>query len=132
MFDLWTHRTLRTTQLVIKASRFAGEVDDQDLQRSRYFKNTDRLEKLEAQLKGLSKEGRGEEVRALVKDNPEIKLYELGNEVQTEITKLNKLAGERINDKEAMKRIDAARTLYMRALNHKVREMEREVEREVE
>lgn len=106
-------------------SRFAGEVDDQDLQRSRYFKNTARLEKLEAQLKGFSKEGRADEVRKLIDDNPLVRLYELNDEVRSNVTKLNKLAGESINDKEVLKRIDAARTTYMRALNDKVREMEK-------
>lgn len=106
-------------------SRFAGEVEDADVQRGRYFKNNARLEKLEAQLKGLSKEGRGEELRALVKDNPEIQLYELNNQVSAELAKLNKLAAQSINDRETLKRIDDARTQYMRALNDKVRELER-------
>jgi hypothetical protein len=106
-------------------SRFAGEVEDQDLQRSRFFKNSSKIEKLEAQLKGLSKEGRGDEVRKLIDDNPLVKLYELNDEVRSNVTKLNKLASESINDKEALKRIDAARTTYMRALNDKVMEMEK-------
>lgn len=106
-------------------SRFAGEVEDADVQRGRYFKNNARLEKLEAQLKGLTKEGRGEELRALVKDNPEIRLYELNNQVGAELAKLNKLAVENVHDKEALKRIDEARTKYMRALNDKVRKLEK-------
>lgn len=106
-------------------SRFAGEVDDNDLQRSRFFKNSSKIEKLEAQLKGLSKEGRGDEVRKLIDDSPLVKLYELNDEVRSNVTKLNKLASESINDKEALKRIDAARTTYMRALNDKVLEMEK-------
>ena len=106
-------------------SRFAGEVDDQDLQRSRFFKNSSKIEKLEAQLKGLSKEGRGDEVRKLIDDSPLVKLNELNDEVRSNVTKLNKLASESINDKEALKRIDAARTTYMRALNDKVLEMEK-------
>lgn len=106
-------------------SRFAGEVDDDDLQRSRFFKNSSKIEKLEAQLKGLSKEGRGDEVRKLIDDNPLVKLYELNDEVRSNVTKLNKLASESINDKDALKRIDEARTTYMRALNDKVLEMEK-------
>lgn len=106
-------------------SRFAGEVDDEDLQRSRYFKNTSQIDKLEAQLKGLSKEGRADEVRKLIDDNPLVRLYELNDEVRSNVTKLNKLAAENINDKDALKRVDAARTTYMRVLNDKVREMEK-------
>lgn len=106
-------------------SRFAGEVEDADVQRGRYFKNNAKLEKLEAQLKGLSKEGRGEELRALVKDNPEIQLYELNNQVSAELAKLNKLAAQSINDRETLKRIDEVRTQYMRALNDKMRELEK-------
>lgn len=106
-------------------SRFAGEVDDQDLQRSRFFKNTAQIDKLEAQLKGLSKAGRGDEARKLLADQPLVKLYEMNDEVRNNVTKLNKLAGESINDKDALKRIDEARTTYMRMLNDKVLEMEK-------
>lgn len=106
-------------------SRFAGEVDDDDLQRSRFFKNSSKIEKLEAQLKGLSKEGRGDEVRKLIDDSPLVRLYKLHDELRRDITKLNKQASESIHDKEALKRIDAARTTYMRELNDKVLEMEK-------
>jgi len=106
-------------------SRFAGEVEDQDLQRSRFFKNSSKIEKLEAQLKGLSKEDRVDEARKLIDDNPLVKLYELNDELRRDITKLNKQASESINDKEALKRIDAARTTYMRELNDNVLEMEK-------
>ena len=60
-----------------------------------------------------------------IDDSPLVKLYELNDEVRSNVTKLNKLASESINDKEALKRIDAARTTYMRALNDKVRELEK-------
>lgn len=106
------------------ASRFGGSVDEDRVAQSRYFENVRRLERAENTLNAAKKAGDGDFIAQLVKERPEIALVSLGNRVQTEVAKLNKLAVSTVDDRETLQQIDQARLARMRALNEAVRELE--------
>jgi len=117
-------QTLKAREVPL-GGRFAGEVEDIDLQRSRFFKNTKKIEGLEAEYKGFAKAGRKEEAAALMKREPLTKLYEMNDDIRRSISELNKLAATKIDDKEALKKIDAQRNKLYTILNERVRKMEK-------
>ncbi len=117
-------QTLKAREVPL-GGRFAGEVEDQDLQRSRFFKNTKKIEGLEAEYKGFAKSGRKDEAAALMKKEPLTKLYEMNDDIRRSISELNKLAATKIDDKEALKKIDAQRNKLYTILNERVRKMEK-------
>lgn len=106
------------------ASRFGGRVDADRVAQSRYFDNVRQLERTENTLNASKKAGDGEFMGRLLEERPEVELIQLGNRVQAEIAKLNKLAVSTVGDREALQQIDQARLERMRALNDAVRNLE--------
>lgn len=121
-------QTLKAREVPL-GGRFAGEVEDQDLQRSRFFKNTKKIDTLEAEYKGFAKAGRKDEAAALLKKEPLAKLYEMNDDIRRSIAELNKLAAMKIDDKETLKKIDERRNKLYTILNERVRKMEKESEK---
>lgn len=106
------------------AGRFVGEVDDRQVQQSRFARNTQRLEKLESSMKAAEQAGDGAALREMLKRNPDARFIEAGNEIQSEITKLNRLAVQTVSNPEQIRKIDKARYESQRALNQAIRRLE--------
>lgn len=105
--------------------RFSGEVQDDDVQKSRYFATAKKLDTLESQFNLAKKSGNAEAVERMITEHPEIALIKAQNKVAASISKLNKLAVTVINDRETMKTVDEARVMNMRALNEAIAQQER-------
>jgi hypothetical protein len=105
--------------------RFAGEVDDQQLQHTRFFANKDKITALQAELLALAKSGQGDKVRKLVEDNTNVGLYKKAEAIYAEVSKLNQAANDNIDKPELLKSLDTVRTEYMRSLNDSVLALEK-------
>jgi hypothetical protein len=97
--------------------RFYGEVDDNQVQMSRYFKTGEKLSKIDSSFKSMVKAGDDEAVQAFVEKNPDIALVQIHRKVGTSIAELNRLAVQTVGDTETLARIDEARVGLMSALN---------------
>ena len=73
---------------------------------------------------GETRRHQGQAVERLYKIQSEAKLIDLGNRVQSHLSKLNKLAVSQLNNPENVKAVDEARLKLMRATNQKILEME--------
>lgn len=104
--------------------RFYGEVDADQVQASRYFKNKEQIKKAESSFKAMEKAGDGKALEQFIKDHPEVLMAEHMNEMQKAISELNRLAVTTVNDPKQMADIDAARTELMKAANGVVKDME--------
>lgn len=113
---------IKATQVPL-GSRFVGEVRDEDVQRTRFYKNSRKLEDLEADLKNARKSQDEAEERRLAKD-ARTGLIGMNNSVQRRISEINRLARDDIGDRASLARHDASRADLMRALNDEVRKME--------
>jgi cell fate (sporulation/competence/biofilm development) regulator YlbF (YheA/YmcA/DUF963 family) len=107
------------------ASRFYGEVDRDQVARSRYYEGSKRIETLEGSLKAAKKGGDAATVERLQNANPEVGLINANNRAQQAIQKLNKMAVQVVGDRETMREIDQRRFETMRALSDAIRDMER-------
>ena len=110
--------------------RFAGEVDDDQVQKSRYFESGKKLDKLESSFKAMQKAGDGDAAEKYVEQHPELAMVKPFHHIQTVIGKLNRQAVQTIGDTEAIKDIDQSRVDLMRTLNEAVLEMEKDVAKE--
>ena len=116
-------------RMIPLGGRFAGEADDQDTQRSRYYRNSERLAALEAELKGFEKDDNEAAVKRIESErSDEVDLLGDYKHIRQAITKLNKLAADNINDVEMLKELDAERLELMRELNDSVRKLEKRSE----
>ena len=116
-------------RMIPLGGRFAGDADDQDTQRSRYYRNSERLAALEAELKGFEKDGNDSAVNRIEAErSDEVDLLGDYKHIRQAITKLNKLAADNINDMEMLKELDAERLELMRELNDSVRKLEKRSE----
>jgi hypothetical protein len=104
-------------------AKFVGEVDDDAVQKARFYKSSGKINALEAELKALAAAGRSTD--EFVKDNPLAMLYPLNDKVNSTLAKLNKAVAQSMTDREALKELDAARVETMRALNEQVRALEK-------
>jgi hypothetical protein len=104
-------------------AKFVGEVDDDAVQKARFYKSSSKISALEAELKALS--AKGTDTDKFVEDNPLSMLYPLNDKINSNLAKLNKAVAENLTDREALKELDAARVETMRALNEQVRELEK-------
>ena len=115
---------VKTSKIPV-VGRFYGEVNDDDVQKTRYFNAKKDLDKLESQFNLAKKSGNAEAVERMLKEHPEIVMIAAQNRVQASIAKLNKLAVTVINDRETMKAVDDARVMNMRALNEAIEQQEK-------
>lgn len=117
---------IKATQVPL-GSRFVGEVRDEDVQRSRYYKNSRKLEDLEADLKDAAKDRDSAKMNELRQDKL-TNAIGLNNAVQRHITQINKMAKDDIGDKAAMAKHDANRAAAMRRLNDEVLKLEKQAQ----
>ena len=117
---------IKATQVPL-GSRFMSEVRDEDVQRSRYYKNSRKLEDLEADLKDAAKDRDSAKMNELRQDKL-TNAIGLNNAVQRHITQINKMAKDDIGDKAAMAQHDANRAAAMRRLNDEVLKLEKQAQ----
>lgn len=103
---------------------FYGEVDNEQVQASRYFRNKEKTESVQSSFKAMEKAGDGKAMKTFMKDHPEILAAEIMGEVQRDIDELNKLAVTVIANPKLMAEIDARRTKLMTSANAKVKKLE--------
>lgn len=116
-------------RMIPLGGRFAGEADEQDTQRSRYYRNSERLSELEAELKGFEKADNEAEIKRIETERKdEVALLSDYKSIRRDITELNKLATENINDVAQLKELDTERVKLMRELNDSVRKLEKRSE----
>lgn len=65
----------------------------------------------------MEKAGDAQALSAFIAEHPEVMLLQAHDEVQREISQLNRLAVTTIGDRETLKSVDAARQSLMRGLN---------------
>jgi hypothetical protein len=104
--------------------RFYGEVDDDQVQASRYYEKAKDLDRLQSSQKAAQTAGDGAAMTRIIEDNPELALARSFDQVQREIAKLNKAAISTVDDPATIKAIDQARVEAMRGLNDAVKAME--------
>lgn len=105
--------------------RFYGEVENDDVQRSRYFKTDQEMKKLTSVSRELKKSGTDADMDAYEKKHPELEAVRDWQRAERRIAKLNKLAVETINDPKELRSIDADRAEEMRDLNQTLLDMEK-------
>jgi hypothetical protein len=120
---------VKSSQLPI-VGRFAGEVEDAQLQRTRFYDNSSKIKALESEMKALSKSSQDKLVDDLIDAHPLVGLYKMNNALSRKIGKINTVANENINDPSLLKELDDTRTEMMRALNTSVLELEKASEAE--
>jgi hypothetical protein len=106
--------------------RFFGEVDDELVQRSRYFDNVREIERAERRLKAAEKAGDTAAANEIEKDEPILGALRTKRNVAKELRDLNADAIESLGTYEETRQIDADRTAAMKELNTEVDEILRE------
>lgn len=105
--------------------RFYGEVDDDSVQRGRYYEADAKMKKLTSVSREIKKSGTDAELDAYEKAHPEIELEKDFQRTRTRIAKLNKFAVETINNPKELASIDADRAEEMRELNADIKQLEK-------
>ncbi len=68
--------------------RFYGDSQTQSAQAGSFYASLNRINEYEAEIKGLRKEGKGAELSAYLKDNPEARLFQAANSFERTVQKL--------------------------------------------
>jgi hypothetical protein len=105
--------------------RFYGEVDSDQVEMSRYYEASNRIRKVMSSYKAAEKAGNAAEANRIARENPEVMQYDDLKAVQKNVSALNKLAVETVNNPAQMAKIDAQRAAEMKVLNDLVRKMEK-------
>ncbi|MDP3627119.1 MAG: LPD38 domain-containing protein [Hydrogenophaga sp.] len=106
--------------------RFYGEVDDANVQRSRYFDNVREIETLERKIKAAENAGDFDAAERMEKEGAVVDAAKEKRRAKKEITELNREAMETIGDREKLRALDDDRTAVMRDLNDEVAAIRRE------
>jgi hypothetical protein len=112
------------TSAIPVASRFYGQVDADNVERSRYFDARTKLQTLTSSLKAAQKAGDGEAMLRMMKDHPELAMASAGDRLARSLSEMNRLAVTAGNDREMLKQMDASRIQVMKTLNTTLRQME--------
>ena len=104
--------------------RLFGQVDEDAVNKSRYFEASKKFDKLQAGLKAAQKAGDADAVRKMLDANPELMLGPTQDRIAQQIAKLNKVAALTINDREQLKQLDEVRLAYMKNLNEAIKQQE--------
>lgn len=105
--------------------RFYGEVDDDQVQMSRYYDTSKKLHKLESSLKAMEKAGDFEAADKFEAKNPDVEMIRILNKTQQLISKLNREAVQTIGNPAEMALIDKDRVDLMRDLNQDMADLEK-------
>ena len=90
--------------------RFYGEVDEAQVNKSKFFKAMDKISDVKSQMKVAENARDAEAFRRILAENPqEVALMKSFGKVQQSLSDLNKLAMESVGDREKLKQIDTAR-----------------------
>lgn len=108
------------------AGRFYGEVDDDQVQTSRYFDSARKMRQIESSVKAATKAGDVAAADKIEDKNPEAALIRTFNRTQRSISALNKEAVQTIGDRKELVQIDKDRAQLMRDFNQDMEELERE------
>lgn len=106
--------------------RFYGEVDDANVQRSRYFDNLREIETLERKIRAADKAGDTVAAERMEADGVVVEASRAARRAKKDIRDLNNEAMETIGNGAALRAIDEERTAVMRDLNDEVDEIKRE------
>ena len=106
--------------------RFYGEVDDDQVAQSRYYERSKAIKTAESSYKAAIKAGDDKAIERMEESTPELMMARTFARTQQNISKLNKLAVQVVNDPAEMREIDTARTELMKSANEAIAEMERE------
>ena len=123
-FDVARGEDVKPTGVPI-FGRLYGEVDDEQVQRKRFYDNLDRIARAENVLNAAAKKGDAVRAEQVLADKPEAALGESANDAKAAVAKLNKAAAQTIGDRETSKALDEARTGVMRGLNQVSAEIDR-------
>ena len=104
--------------------RFYGETDSDSVAQSRYYKSMDKINSVKSSLNLAKAAGDAEAYERIRNERPEAKLIKLGDKVQANLAKLNKLAVSQINNEDNIKMIDDARIKRMKAANEAILKLE--------
>ena len=77
--------------------RFVGNAKGQSSEGSAFYANTERLNELETEMKGLRADGRGEEAMAIRQAHPEASLILMANATERRVQKLRKTKRELVS-----------------------------------
>lgn len=120
---LTSDEEVKSSQIPV-LGRFYGEVDDKQVQTSRYFREKDRADSATSAFKAMEKAGDSEAMEKFIEERPEIYAAEMLAKVQRQISALNKLAVTTIDDPKALADIDAARAELMTEANAAIKDLE--------
>lgn len=123
-FDMARGEEVKPTGVPI-FGRLYGEVDDDSVQRTRFYDNLDRIARAENVLNAAAKKGDAQRAEGVLSDRPEVVLGEAANDAKASVAKLNKAAAQTIGDRETSKALDEARTGVMTGLNQVAAEIDR-------
>lgn len=103
--------------------RFIGDTSGQSAEGGKFYASIQRINEHENEIKGLRKEGRADEVRQYVTDNPEAMLVAGANYAEREIQKLRTMKRDAVekDDAERVKAIDSQIKARMKMFNDRVR-----------
>ncbi|MEO5670430.1 MAG: LPD38 domain-containing protein [Ramlibacter sp.] len=114
---------VKTSQIPI-LGRFAGEVDPDQVQASRYYDQGKKLDKIQTSLGAAKAAGDGEAMVKMLQEHPEAALIKMHDKVQRQLGALNKMAVTTIGDPAQSKVIDEARVAQMKTLNDAIVQLE--------
>jgi hypothetical protein len=104
-------------------NRWYGKVDDQQVQRSKYFNNVNKLEKLEGEIKA-AKAADLPDLMDRLQAKPEADAIRFGNRAQRAVNKLTKEVKE-TTDPARLKELDAERYVWQKDLNESIEQEEK-------
>jgi hypothetical protein len=109
--------------------RFVGTTEGQAAEASRFYDNLREIGEHKAEIEGLKKDHKGGQIGAYVKDNPEAKLVPMADAIYRDVAKMQKAKRELVKNgapKDRVKLMDERITARMKALNDKVRSLEKQ------
>ena len=108
------------------AGRFYGDADSKAADSQRFYDNVTKIASLENEIKGRRKNR--EDVTGFMRDNPQARLWQQANNVENQISELNRRKKdfqERGLPREKILAIDNQKQVIMRRFNDRVKELER-------
>jgi hypothetical protein len=106
--------------------KFYGDVNSQAAQANRFYENVTKMANYENEIKGRQKDRVG--TADFLKEHPEARLYERANQLENEISKLNrekKALVEQGADKSRIKSIEDRKTRIMTQFNNQVENLQK-------
>ena len=106
--------------------KFYGDVKSQAAQANRFYENVTKLANYENELKGRQKDRVG--TADFLKEHPEARLYQRANQLENEISKLNREKKDLVEkgaDKSRIKAIEERKTRIMTQFNNQIENLQK-------